>query len=145
MPQSVWLFLQSPPSGETRTSSVYSQNNKICVRWNPAFTSNEQAHLFKPVQVILIDLELKAFLEAPSLWHLHIHRTDVLLTLILLLLPQTAKATKWQFSGLVWTGDKKGCWAFYNDLFSYLSTISQCPLGYALPHTSKSLINGVWS
>lgn len=29
MPQSVWLFPQSLPSGETRTSSMYNQNNKI--------------------------------------------------------------------------------------------------------------------
>lgn len=54
----------------------------------------ERAHLFQPVKVVLIDLELEAFLKAPSLWHLHVHRTNVLLALILLLLPQTSKVTE---------------------------------------------------
>lgn len=81
--------------------------------------TKESAHLFKPVKVILIDLELKAFLKASSLWHLHIHRTNVLLTLILLLLPQTAKVTKWQFSRLVHTDRRqKSCLAFYNCLLT---------------------------
>lgn len=61
----------------------------------------EVAHLFQPVEVIFVDLELKASLEALSLWHLHIHWTNVLLTFILLLLPQTAKVTKWQLLWLV--------------------------------------------
>lgn len=53
-----------------------------------------QAHLFKPVKVVLIDLELESFLKAPSLWHLHVHWTNILLVLILLLLPQTAEVAK---------------------------------------------------
>lgn len=59
-----------------------------------------QDHLFQPVQVVLIDLELKAFLEASALRHLHVHRTHVLLVLLLLLLPQIPKVTKRQLPRL---------------------------------------------
>lgn len=111
-------------------SSIWRNKNQLseeptktkrCVKdWaqhlNP---TNETAHLFKPVKVILVDLELKAFLKASTLWHLHIHWTNVLLTLILLLLPQTAKVTKWQFSRLVHTDRRqKSCLAFYNCLLA---------------------------
>lgn len=42
-----------------------------------------QAYLFQPVKVVFVDLELEAFLEASSLWHLYIHGTHILLVLIL--------------------------------------------------------------
>lgn len=118
--RSVWLSPQSPPSGE-REPARWGTKTKRYVkdeaqRLNP---TNEAAHLVKPVKVILIDLELKAFLKASSLWHLHIHRTNVLLALILLLLPQAAKVTKWQFSRLV-NNDRRqeSCLAFYKRLFA---------------------------
>lgn len=54
----------------------------------------DQAHLFQPVKVVLVNLELEAFLEASPLWHLNIHWTYILFSLVLPFLSQTTKVAK---------------------------------------------------
>lgn len=49
-------------------------------------------HLLQVVQVLLIDPN--APLEAAALWHFHVHGADVLLTIILTFLPQSAETTE---------------------------------------------------
>lgn len=70
-------------------------------------TTAGQTHLFQPIKVVLVDLELKAFLKAASLWHLDIHWTNILFIVILLFLPQAAKVTEGQFPWLEQASEKK--------------------------------------
>lgn len=74
---------------------------------SPHVTTAVETHLFQPVKVVLIDLELKAFLKASSLRHLNIHWTNILFIVLLLFLPQAAKVTEGQFPWLEHAGEKK--------------------------------------
>lgn len=74
---------------------------------SPDTTAAGGTHLFKPVKVVLVDLELKAFLKASSLRHLHIHRTNVLFIVILLFLPQAAEVAEGQLPWLEQAGEEE--------------------------------------
>lgn len=74
---------------------------------SPHVATAGDTHLFQPVKVVLIDLELKAFLKASSLRHLNIHWTNILFTVVLLFLPQAAKVAEGQFPWLGQAGEEK--------------------------------------
>lgn len=56
------------------------------------FAVETPLYLLKVVQSFFVDTDVS--LEAAALWHLHVHRTDVILSVVMTFPPQRAKTTK---------------------------------------------------